>query len=58
MQLQKQLTALVSQQEVQLHAAKMAYDKALRTQSLQRKELETAQTQVADLTQESAELSR
>ena len=56
--LQQHLSALVSQQEVELHAAKLALDRAARQQTLQKQELAEAQAQVAELRQEVAELSR
>ena len=56
--LQQHLSALVRQQEVELHAAKLALDKAARQQAVQKQELAEAQAQVAELRQELAELSR
>lgn len=56
--LQQHLSGLVSQQEVQLHAAKLALDTAARQQAVQKQELVEAQAQVSELRQEVAELAR
>lgn len=56
--MQQSLSMLVSQQEVQLHAAQLASDRAARLQSVQKQELAEALTQVKDLTQEVAALTR
>lgn len=56
--LQQHLSALVSQQEVELHAAKLALDTAVRQQAVQKQELVEAQAQVSELRQEVAELAR
>lgn len=56
--LQQHLSALVSQQEVELHAAKLALDTAARQQAVQKQELVEAQAQVSELRQEVAELAR
>ena len=56
--LQQHLSALVSQQEVDLHAAKVALDTAARQQAVQKQELAQAQAQVSELRQELAELTR
>lgn len=58
MKLQQHLSALVSQQEVELHAAKVALDTAARQQAVQKQEAAEAQAQVPELRQELAELSR
>ena len=56
--MQQNLSMLVSQQEVELHAARLASDRAARLQSAQKQELAEALTQVKDLTQEVAALTR
>lgn len=48
----------MSQQEVELHAAKVALDTAARQQAVQKQELAQAQAQVSELRQELAELVR
>lgn len=58
--LQQHLSALVSQQEIDLHAAKLALDRAASQQAVQKQELAEAQAQaqVAELRQQVADLSR
>ena len=57
-QQQRHLSELISQQEVELHAAKIASDRAAKAQSFHKQELAEALAQVADLTQQVTELSR
>ena len=57
-ELQQHLSALVSQHEVELHAAKLALDRAARQQAVQKQELAEAQAQVTELRQDMAGLSR
>lgn len=56
--LQQHLSALVSQQEVELHAAKLALDTAARQQAVQKQELVEAQAQVEESRREVAKLAR
>lgn len=56
--LQRHLSGLVSQQEVELHAAKLASDRAARLQASQKDRLAEAQAQISDLAQEVAVLTR
>ena len=56
--LQRHLSGLVSQQEVELHAAQLAADRAARLQASQKERLAEAQAQISDLAQEVAVLTR
>ena len=56
--LQQHLSALVSQQEVELHAAKLASDTAARRQGVQKQEIAEAQAEAAELRQQVVELTR
>ena len=56
--LQQHLSTLVSQQEVELHAAKLALHRAAMQQAVQKQDLAVAQAQVAELRQEVSDKSR
>ena len=58
MEMQRHLTELVSQQEVKLHTAKLASDRAASLQAAQKERLSEALTQISDLTQDVAVLTR